>query len=98
MGRRFRDARVEAIGEAVVGGVVTRAGALENRIAEETDLSVLAKLDLRPVFVGVSPEAVSAAITGNTEYFRGRRLQVVEGSDAESLTRLDAVGRVVRLD
>lgn len=98
MGNKLRDARPEAIGDAVVGGVVTRAGALEDHIAEETDLSVLARLDLRPVFVGVSPEAVSAAITGNTEYFRSRRRQDVAGSDAESWPRLDAAGKVVRLD
>ena len=51
--------RAEAIGDAVVGGVVTRVGALD-RVVEETDVSVLARLDLRPVFVGVSAEAVSA--------------------------------------
>ena len=98
MGSRLRDTRAEAIGDAVVGGVVTRAGALEDHVTAVTDLSVLAKLDLRPVFVGVSAEAVSAAITGNTEYFRSRRRQDVAGSDAESWPRLDAAGKVVRLD
>ena len=98
MGNKLRDARAEAIGEAVVGGVVTRAGALEKRIDDEMDLSVLARLDLRPMFVGVSPEAVGAAITGNTEYFRSQRRHVLAGTDAESLPRLDAVGKVVRLD
>ena len=96
-GSRLRDVRGEAIGDAVVGGVVTRIGALD-RVVEETDVSVLARLDLRPVFVGLSAEAVTAAIAGNTEYFRGRRRQVVAGSDTESLPRLDAAGEVVRLD
>ena len=98
MGSKLRDTRAEAIGDAVVGGVVTRAGALQDRVVEETDLSVLAKLDMRPVFVGVSAEAVSAAISGNTEYFSGRLRQVVAESDLESLPSIDAAGKVVRLD
>ena len=64
-GRRLRGGRPEAIGDAVVGGVVTRAGALGDRADDEIDVAALARLDLRPVFVGVSPEAVSAAIAGS---------------------------------
>ena len=94
-GQRLRDARIEAIGDAVVGGVVTRAGPLEDR-AQATDVPTMARLDLRPRYVGVSVQAVTAAIVGNTEYFRGRLSQGVPGSGPGM--RLDAVGEVVRLD
>ena len=104
-GLRLRDARLpttgdsrsEMIGDAVVGGIVTRAGALERHDADDTDVSVLARLDLRPVWVGMAAEAVSAAIAGNTDYFRGSRSQAIVRSDTESFPRQDAVGRVVQL-
>ena len=96
-GSRLRDARAEAIGGAVVGGVVTRAGPLEDR-AEETDVPTMARLDLRPRWVGVVPEAVRAAIAGNAAYFRDRARQDVVQLDAESSRKLDAAGEVVRLD
>ena len=97
-GSRLRDARVEAIGDTVVGGIVTRAGGLENKVAEETDVPILARLGLRPVFVGVSAEAVSAAIDGNTEYFRARPHRSALRADLDSLRKLDAAGEVVTLD
>lgn len=94
-GSRLQDAHAEAIGDARVGGVVTRAGSLEDRVAL-TDLPVLARLDLRPRYVGVSVEAVRAAIAGNTGYFRSRLSRRVTGSESE--VRMDAVGEVERLD
>lgn len=97
-GNRLRDEGAEAIGNAVVGGVVTRAGALDDRVATNTDVNVLARLDLRPVFVGVTAGAVRAAIEGDTEFFRERGRRGVVSSGAESLPMLDAAGEVVRLD
>ena len=79
-GSRLREAGAEAIGHAVFGDVVTRAGVLQDRIAGETDVSVLARLDLRPEFVGISAEAVRATIEGDTEYFRGRGRQICDGA------------------
>lgn len=97
-GYRLRDAGEEAIGDAVVGGVVTRAGALDDRVPDDTDVSVLARLDLRPVYVGVTAEAVRAAIEGDTQFFRERGSQGMVASSMESLPRLDMAGEVVRLD
>ena len=97
-GSRLRDARAEAIGDAVVGGIVTRAGGLEDKIAEEVDVSVLSRLGLRPVFVGVSAEAVNAAIAGDTEYFRARGSKGTFGAGLAPLKKLDAAGEVVKLD
>jgi len=97
-GRSLRDARADAIGDAVVGGIVTRAGGLEDRIAEVEDVSMLSRLGLRPVFVGVSAEAVSAAIAGNTEFFRAGRRKGALGADLATLEELNAVGEVVKLD
>ena len=97
-GNRLREAGTEAIRHAMVSGFVTRAGPLQHRNAEETDVSVLARLDLRPAFVGISAESVRAAIEGDTAYFRGRRRQVVTEPDSESLPQLDAAGVVAYLD
>ena len=97
-GSRLRDTRAEAIGDAVVGGIVTRAGGLGDQIAGDLDVSVLARLGLRPVFVGVSADAVSAAIAGNTEYFRARQRKAVYGAKSESFPKLYAAGEVVELD
>ena len=97
-GNRLRDAGAEAIGDAVIGGIVTRAGALDDRVPGDTDVSVLARLDLRPVFVGVTEEAVRAAIEGDTQFFRERGSQSMVASSTESLPRLDMAGEVVRLD
>lgn len=97
-GNRLRDQGATAVGDAVVGGVVTRAGALGERVANDTDVTVLARLALRPVFVGVTTEAVRAAIEGDTAFFRESRRRAMVASGAESLPRLDAAGEVVRLD
>ena len=96
-GNSLRDAGAEEIGDAVVGGIVTRAGALTDRVAADTDVSVLARLDLRPVFVGVTTEAVRAAIAGEVEFFRVRGLRGTDAAGTESPPRLEAAGEVVRL-
>ena len=82
----------------MVGGIVTRAGALTDRVAADTDVSVLARLDLRPVFVGVTVEAVHPAIAGDVEFFRVRGQRGTVAAETESPPRLDAAGEVVRLD
>lgn len=97
-GDRLRDTRQEAIGNATVGGIVTRVGALGDSIAKETDVSVLAEFGLRPVFVGISPEAVSAAMDGNMEYFRSTKRQFISGSVENLSPRMDETGKVVKLD
>ena len=49
----------------LVGGAVTRAGPFPESGASRADLEVLARLDLRPVFVGIDHRLLDAAITGD---------------------------------
>ena len=48
----------------LVGGVVTRAGPLPEHSVSPADLEVLARLALRPVFVGIEHKLLDAAIAG----------------------------------
>ena len=48
----------------LVGGTVTRAGPLPESSVSPADLEVLARLDLRPVFVGIEHKLLDTAIAG----------------------------------
>ena len=50
------------------------------------------------MFVGVTTEAVHAAIAGEVEFFRERGVQGTVAAGKESPPRLEAAGEVVRLD
>lgn len=54
----------------LVGGVVTRAGPMTATIASRLDMSQAEALDLRPVFVGMHKDVMSAAIKGDLENIR----------------------------
>ena len=49
---------------SLVGGTVTRVGPLPESSVSPADLEVLARLDLRPVFVGIEHKLLDAAIMG----------------------------------
>jgi hypothetical protein len=55
-----------------VGGIVTRAGPLTDATASPVDQDVLARLNLRPVFVGIERDLIDAAIDGETKTVRER--------------------------
>jgi len=57
--------------DGLIGGFVTRAGLLA-KAASKVDQDALARLDLRPVFVGVERELVSAVIDGQANIVRTR--------------------------
>lgn len=54
----------------LLGGVVTRQGPIANRRLSLADERVLARLNLRPVFVGLERELVRLAIAGEPEPIR----------------------------
>jgi hypothetical protein len=54
----------------LIGGIVTRAGPLGDTSAAPADQDVLARLNLRPVFVGVERDLISAAIEGEPSAVR----------------------------
>jgi hypothetical protein len=103
--RRQRDeaARARAIlenskaGEAVqssgtgglIGGIVTRAGPITDVVASAVDHEALARLNLRPVFVGIERDLIRAAIDGEAHTIRGR---VGETSNRGDLARSDRAG------
>ena len=54
----------------LVGGLVTRAGPFPESGVSRADLEALARLDLRPVFVGIEHELLHAAIKGESAAIR----------------------------
>lgn len=56
--------------DGLVGGIVTRAGPLTDATAGPVDQEVLARLNLRPVFVGVERDFIDAAIEGEAKTVR----------------------------
>jgi hypothetical protein len=57
--------------DGLLGAWVTRAGPLLGRVLSRPDQESLQRLDFRPVFVGVEPTLVQAAITGDVAGIRG---------------------------
>ena len=51
--------------DRLIGGIVTRAGPLANATITRLDSDVLARLDLRPVFVGIERDLLRAAVEGD---------------------------------
>lgn len=58
--------------DGLVGGIVTRAGPLTDATANPADQDVLARLNLRPVFVGIERDLIDAAIEGEAKTVRDR--------------------------
>ena len=73
----------------LLGGLVTRAGPLRQAGIYRSDQKVLARLDVRPVFVGIERELVHAAVDGDPlvirELLTGRRR-------ADGAARCDGAG------
>ena len=58
--------------DGLIGGIVTRAGPLNDADVSLTDREVLARLNLRPVFVGVERGIIQAAIDGEPKIVRAK--------------------------
>lgn len=73
----------------LVGGIVTRAGSITDAIASTVDQDALARLNLRPVFVGVDRDLIRAAIDGEAQTIRGR---LAEKVSPDEVARPDRAG------
>jgi len=73
----------------LVGGIVTRAGPITDAIASTVDQDALARLNLRPVFVGVDRDLVRAAIDGEAASIRSRLAETVS---PDQVARPDRAG------
>jgi hypothetical protein len=68
--------RATAMG-GLIGGIVTRAGPVTDTDVAPADQEALARLDLRPVFVGVERDLIRAAIDAELQTVRTRLTQIV---------------------
>lgn len=75
--------------DGLVGGVVTRAGPITDVVASAVDQEALARLNLRPVFVGISRDLIRAAIDGEVHAIRGRLSEI---SSPHEFARSDRAG------
>jgi hypothetical protein len=75
--------------DGLVGGIVTRAGPVTDSNVVAADQRVLARLNLRPVFVGVERDLVGAAIEGEATTVRERLTGV---SRVDEVARFDRAG------
>jgi hypothetical protein len=73
----------------MVGGIVTRAGPITDAVASTVDQEALARLNLRPVFVGVDRDLIRAAIDGEADTIRGR---LAEKVSPDEFARPDRAG------
>ena len=62
---RFLETSREKTNDGLLGGIVTRAGPLRIENSSRAEQEVLARLDLRPVFVGVERRLMRAVIDGD---------------------------------
>jgi len=74
--------------EGLVGGIVTRAGPLTD--ASPADQNVLARLNLRPVFVGIERALIHIAIDGDAATVRNRLAAAATTHD--EFARADGAG------
>lgn len=72
--------KATAIG-GLVGGIVTRAGPVTDADVTPGDQESLARLNLRPVFVGIERELIQAAIDADPQAVRTRIAQSVRPDD-----------------
>lgn len=68
--------KATAIG-GLVGGIVTRAGPVTDTDVAPADQEALARLNLRPVFVGIERDLIRAAIDTELQTVRTRLTQIV---------------------
>ncbi|MET4492041.1 hypothetical protein [Bradyrhizobium sp. LA7.1] len=79
---------VPAVG-GLVGGIVTRTGPVTNADVSPADQEVLARLNLRPVFVGVERDVIRAAVEEEPQLVRSR---LVDKKAPDAFARPDRAG------
>lgn len=72
--------KVDAMG-GLIGGIVTRAGPITDADVSPGDQEALARLNLRPVFVGIERDLIRAAIDADLQVVRFRLSQTVRLDD-----------------
>ncbi len=72
--------KADAMG-GLVGGIVTRAGPVTDADVAPGDQEALARLNLRPVFVGIERDLIRAAIDADPQAVRVRLSQTVRPDD-----------------
>lgn len=72
--------KADAMG-GLVGGIVTRAGPVTDADVAPGDQEALARLNLRPVFVGIERDLIRAAIDADPQVVRVRLSQTVRPDD-----------------
>lgn len=75
--------------DGLIGGIVTRAGPLTDTKVEPADQEALARLSLRPIFVGVEHELIRAAIDAEPQAIRSR---LAEKRSRDDFARPDRAG------
>lgn len=75
--------------DGLIGGIVTRAGPLTDTKVEPADQEALARLSLRPIFVGVEHELIRAAIDAEPQAIRSR---LTEKRSRDDFARPDRAG------
>lgn len=75
--------------DGLIGGIVTRAGPLTDTKVEPADQEALARLNLRPIFVGVEQELIRAAIDAEPQAIRSR---LAEKRSRDDFARPDRAG------
>jgi hypothetical protein len=73
----------------LVGGIVTRAGPVTNADVAPVDQETLARLNLRPVFVGIERDLIRAAIDGELQAVRAR---LADAAHPDEFARPDRAG------
>ena len=73
----------------LIGGIVTRSGPLTVAKVSQADREALIRLDLRPFFVGVERQLVSAAVDGDPVSIRGA---LIDRPTFEGTGRSDGAG------
>jgi hypothetical protein len=61
----------------LIGGIVTRAGPVADTDVAPADQEALARLNLRPVFVGIERDLIRAAIDAELQTVRTRLTRTV---------------------
>jgi len=73
----------------LIGGIVTRAGPANDTDVTPADQETLARLNLRPIFVGIERDLIRAAIDAELQTVRTRLKQIVA---ADEFARSDRAG------
>jgi len=73
----------------LVGGIVTRTGPVTNADVTPAEQEVLARLNLRPVFVGVERDVIRAAVEAEPQLVRSR---LVDKKIPDAFARADRAG------